>query len=193
MSLLDTLKGLVDPGTSGGLAPSTGQQIVGGIKGTGAPMSVQGLWVAMGGPSSEKETASAVAIAESHCDNNADNNVCCACIMQVNYKAHTQYDRAKLKSDAGYCMQAAVEIWHSQGWGAWQTYTNGAYKSHLGKDCTVGVDEPISTATSAITDPLQAVASFLRMLTQASTWFRVGKVVLGAIILLVVFYLLIRG
>lgn len=216
MSLVDTLKGIGDsiinpgfgavgpagPGTSvtSGLSLATGT--------TKQSMTLTQLWTENGGSPAEATIAAAIAIAESNrgkgctngkcsCNNNVDNKTCCACLWQVNYLAHPQYDKKKLLSDPNYCAKAAVAIKSGQGWGAWQTFTEGTYKKFLGQDCNVTTDPGLGASTAAavsnITDPLQAIANFFYQLGQASTWFRVGKVLLGAILLIAVMYMLIKG
>lgn len=44
------------------------------------------------------------------------------------------FDAKKLTSDASYTANAACAVYKKQGWGAWTTYNNGAYKLYLGKD-----------------------------------------------------------
>ncbi len=108
--------------------------------------------------------------------------------------------------NAGCATRAAFKI--SKGgtdFSQWATYTNGAYKKfYKGKggaaaasgaqtDSPLGnADDAVTGAISALTDPMQAIAGFVGTLFQASTWFRVGKVLLGGIVLIVVAYQLLR-
>ena len=92
-------------------------------------------------PSSEQATASAVCIAESGGNPSA---ACYSCAgvpetslgpFQVNILAHPQYASWDLLGDPNADAQAAYQIWQSSGWGAWSTYTDGAYKQYLGPMC----------------------------------------------------------
>lgn len=50
-------------------------------------------------------------------------------LWQIN-SSHAQFDPQKLVSDPLYNCQAAFSLYHSQGYTAWTTYTNGAYLAH---------------------------------------------------------------
>lgn len=52
-------------------------------------------------------------------------------LWQVHTPAWPQYNASSLTNDPNYNAQAAVQIFLSQGLGAWTTYTNGAYKQYL--------------------------------------------------------------
>lgn len=171
--------------------------------------SAQQAWIDNGGPQNQARIAAAVMKAESGCDNHADNKICCVCAMQVNVKAHPQYKADDLKSNLDTCMKAAVAIWNEQGWAAWQSYTSGAYKKYLGSDCEVKNAYKASFGSTvgghAITggmppsdvvpglSVLGDIANFFHLLTQASTWLRVGKVMLGVLLFAIVIYMLLKG
>lgn len=88
---------------------------------------------------------------------------------------------------------AARKIRETQGWRAWTTYNSGAYKRFLGQNPVIHVaagETPDQTpglnvkdATDAITAPVDAVADFVGLLGQSDTWFRVGKVAFGGLLL----------
>jgi hypothetical protein len=86
-------------------------------------------------------------------------------------------------------------------WSPWTTYKSGAYKEYLqnyktsypGKSTGQKVASgPVGDAVASVTDPLASLVGTLGILFQASTWFRVGKVLLGAVFLIIVAYQLLR-
>jgi len=52
-------------------------------------------------------------------------------IWQIN-SVHSQFNPSLLLSNALYNAKAAVAIYNGSGWGAWTTYTSGAYQRYLG-------------------------------------------------------------
>lgn len=91
--------------------------------------------------------------------------------------------------------KAGAAIKESQGWGAWETYTSGAYRSKMGQDPLITVDKNSLTdnnIVNGVTDTVNAagdVASFVGKLVSAlfdpSTYFRIGKGLLGANLLII--------
>lgn len=73
----------------------------------------------------------AVGLAESGGRVEVVNAIGCVGVWQINAPVHRKYDRRRLASDAAYNCRAALEIYRSQGLGAWSAYTNGAWRKHL--------------------------------------------------------------
>lgn len=162
--------------------------------------------------SDQANIGSAIAMAESggvkNCRNLNTNGSIDRGPFQINNAAHPDVSD-KCAFDLQCAAQAAREIAgggkggavKSLDWSPWTTYKNGAYKQYLknyktsypGKtpiqDVATG---PVGDAVQAVTDPLSSLVGMLGVLFQASTWFRVGKVVLGGVFLLVVAYQLLR-
>ena len=110
---------------------------------------LEGLWDAAGGLLSARETAAAIALAESSGNPSDINNSeypdkpgyhvpvtgaqpeYSVGLWQINLLAHTQYTEEQML-DPFLNAEAAVAI-SNQGtdFGAWSTYANGAYKAHL--------------------------------------------------------------
>lgn len=171
------------------------------------------LYVMAGGSESDAKFMGEVAVGESHCNNKAVSwTGCCRCIWQIHedhyaklgYKDRETFNHA-ITSDPMECARAAVAVMKSQGRGAWQ----GTKYVGTGKDCTVVIDgnsinQNINAAAGnvagAITDPMEAIAAvlkpigdFFKIITSADTWIRVGKVLLGALLLLLAVELLTGG
>jgi hypothetical protein len=53
-------------------------------------------------------------------------------LLQVNRLAHPQFSPEQLRDPVGNA-KAALDVFNRQGLRAWSTYTNGAYKKHLGQ------------------------------------------------------------
>lgn len=100
----------------------------------GSQSTLAALWIRNGGPPAQAATAAAVAMAESGGRMNAtdhdSNGSTDYGLWQIN-SVHG-YNSQRLLSDADYNAQAAVAVWKSSGWGAWTTYTSGAYRQFLG-------------------------------------------------------------
>lgn len=114
------------------------------------PTEALALW-----PPAERDTARAVALAESGGRLDA---LCDSCLgvrersagpWQVNVYAWPQFDPERLRSDWAYTAAAARQVWAVQGWRAWSAYTNGAYRAYLtGTDPTGGaLADPAPEAT----------------------------------------------
>lgn len=160
------------------------------------------LYVMAGGKQEDAKFMGEVAVGESHCNNKAVSwTNCCRCIWQIHelhyqklgYKSKDEFNKA-ITSDPMECARAAVKVMESQGRGAWE----GTKYVGTGRDCTVTIEgnsanQNIAGAVQdAIPDnPLDAVAAvlkpigdFFKIITDPATWQRVGKVLLGAIILI---------
>jgi hypothetical protein len=155
--------------------------------------------------SDKANVGAAIAMAESHgvryCRNLNTNGSIDKGPFQINDRAHPDVPE-KCAFDLQCAAQAAKEISNNgSNWGPWTTYNSGAYKQYLknyktaypGKTTAQDVASgPVGDAVAAVTDPLAGIAGMLGALFQASTWFRVGKVILGALFLIIVGYQLLR-
>lgn len=159
------------------------------------------LYVMAGGKQEDAQFMGEVAVGESHCRNTATSwTGCCHCIWQIHELHAAKFNmskeefKKKLKSDPMFCAEAAVAVMNSQGRGAWE----GTKYVGTGRDCSVTIDGKsvnesiVGGVQDVIPDnPLNAVAAvlkpigdFFKIITDADTWLRVGKVLLGAIILI---------
>ena len=150
---------------------------------------------------SQLDVAMGVVWAESRADNHAK-NYCCTCLFQV-HKVHAagaglseaEFVK-KLEDDPQYCVEQACRVYAEQGWGAWETYTNGSYRKYLGKDADITLSKGTLTGTvgdvaSTVTDPFKDFFSFI---LSPDTWFRIAKTGFGAFILAVgVGFLIVAG
>jgi hypothetical protein len=149
--------------------------------------------VGMGNPS----LMAAIAMAESGGRSDVVNSIGCVGLWQINQpvhvKAHPSWTQAWLKNPLNNAI-AAKSILNSQGLGAWEAYTNGAYKKYysgstvtsaswLG-DVTNGAAQVIPGVGA--TNPLSTAAAGLSMATKAgewistpSNWLRVLYIVAG--------------
>lgn len=93
-------------------------------------------------------------------------------------------------------VKAGKAIKDSQGWGAWETYTNGAYRRKGGQDPLITItdknsltDNNIVNAVTGTVDAtgsaLSALVKFVSALFEPSTYFRLGKGVLGGTLVIV--------
>lgn len=143
----------------------------------------------------------AIAMAESGGNTDSENS-CCVGLWQVNVLAHTQYTRAQMKNPAQN-VQAACAIFKSQGLGAWESFTNGAYKKHtveVEKSLkNAGVGEKVTevgpvpesvvkgaeNAVKGIGSWTKELGAILGFVGSSSGWLRIGKVLLGAVFLII--------
>lgn len=162
------------------------------------------LYVMAGGKKEDAKFMGEVAVGESHCNNKAVSwTRCCRCIWQIHemhyqklgYPDKDSFNKA-ITSDPMECARAAVKVMESQGRGAWQ----GTKYVGTGRDCTVTVDgdsinQSINKAAGDVAnvalDPMEAIAAvlkpigdFFKIITDPATWQRIGKVLLGALLLL---------
>jgi hypothetical protein len=106
---------------------------------------LEGLWIQAGGPKQQAPLMAAIAEAESGGNSDAENPSGATGLWQIlgNPFPGNAYDPA---TNA----KMAVAKYHSQGLGAWSTYTNGAYKAYLSGKTTPDMNIPGSpTATAA--------------------------------------------
>jgi hypothetical protein len=121
--------------------------------------------------------------------------------FQINNKAHPDVTD-QCAHDLVCSANAAYKISNGfTNFQPWTTYKSGAYKANLSKvgSTKLGGDSGFLGSgvgsPSGIPNPLKgidAIASFLGQLFQSSTWFRVGKVVGGALLLLLGLLTLLR-
>lgn len=142
------------------------------------------LWILNGGDNAKADLASAVSMAESS-GIVKNGNYCCkglwAIYLTVN---HVSASCAYTPSCA---TKFAIKLsQNGSDWSAWQAYTDGAYKKFLGKSGIHGTEthttagEIVSGATGGIGD----VVGFIARLFEPSFWLRVGKGILGFLLLI---------
>jgi hypothetical protein len=92
---------------------------------------LRSLWIGAGGPSSQANIAAAVALAESSGRSDAvhvnDNGTVDRGLWQIN----SVHGYGVSSFDPVQNARQAVSIWHGSGWGAWTTFTSGAYLRYL--------------------------------------------------------------
>lgn len=91
--------------------------------------------------------------------------------------------------DAESNAKAGRAILSSQGWGAWETFSNGAYRKYLGQDPMIQLGKSTLTGNVAATvkdalSPLDFLGKIASALVDPSTYFRLGKGALGGIMLI---------
>lgn len=160
-----------------------------------------------GWPANLAPTAAAVSMAESGGDENVVNPTACSpdgdhavglmqvCTVNVGIAGFSSDKDTFKKQMQNYDnnAKAGYAIYQSQGWGAWSTYTSGAYKKHMGQDplLTTGKNSATGAVTGAVSDTVDAatsaaksVAKIVAALFDPSTYFRLGKGILGGILLI---------
>lgn len=155
------------------------------------------------------DIGAAVVMAESHGNAKAHNTNTDGTIdrglWQINSFWHREVSDA-CAYNAGCATRAAFKISRrGTDFSQWSTYTSGAWKQYYkgkgGAAAASGVqsDSPLGNADEVVTDAVDSVGSalsqiagYVSVLFQASTWFRIGKVVLGGVVLIVVAYQLLR-
>jgi hypothetical protein len=106
------------------------------------------------------------------------------------------YDPARLLNDPNYNAKAALAVYQSSGWGAWTTYTSGAYLKYL-----AGAKASVSGQTAAgqqsldkqSTNTPTGLGSWLSDLGITISWKEIGVLFLGGVALILGMYLLVRG
>ena len=87
--------------------------------------------------------------------------------------------------------KAAKCIKDKNGWVPWDTYRNGAYKVHPGFDPMIHIKkDALTSVNNAIAgaignNPLSALADLVSALFNPFTYFRIGKGLLGGVILVI--------
>lgn len=194
---------LFNPDQISGASAAAGQAAThlkpnqGGSGVTLSPLEVAEIW-RTNNPASTRATEIvmvAIAGAESSYREDADNGVA-AGLWGINYHAHPQWSARELY-DPNTNAQAAGSILHSQGLGAWVSYTSGAYRQYLGTARTavsqasrdigggpVGATvSAVGTAASAAWTAATAVPRFLgdlgSLLFTEKGWMRLLKLFAG--------------
>jgi hypothetical protein len=124
----------MDPYHPANMTGSAQSTAGGSSAGTSSTVTLAQLWTDNGGPQNQARTAAAVAMAESGgntqaVDHDSDGSTDYG-LWQIN-SVHG-YDSARLLSDPDYNAKAAVSVYSGSGWGAWTTYTSGAYMKYMG-------------------------------------------------------------
>lgn len=162
-------------------------------------------------------TAVAVALAESGGCADCYNGTCCTGLFQINENhagiLGSPSDRVGFRSwlkDPDHNTRAARQVYEQQGWGAWEAYTNGSYRTFLsraekvrdstgragpGGDLSPGeIVSDLSKlnpvdAFKALVQPLlgvaEAVLAAARWLSDRDNWGRILMVGAGAALLVV--------
>lgn len=93
-------------------------------------------------------------------------------------------------------VKAGKAIKDSQGWGAWETYTNGSYRRFKGQNPRVSINHDKNSLTdNTVVDTAKdltdnagsifgAISKVISALFNPSTYFRLGKGVLGGVLLI---------
>ena len=135
---------------------------------------LQLIWTNAHGDPLQADTMAAIALAESS-GNPADVNMAATegktgswGLWQINGDAHPQFDHASLLNPT-YNAAAAVAVYQSQGLGAWSTYNNGAYKSHLsGATTSSGATSSATSANPSVFT--QVVQTSMNPLVLLNNW-----------------------
>jgi len=172
---------------------------------TQTAQSIASLAAGAGFTGSQVAIATAIALAESggNPDSVGDNGTSFG-LWQIHVPAHPEFKGVNL-FDPATNAHAAYTVYQHQGWGAWSTYNGAAYfKALPAAQAAAGgatlasvpfdpagtarnlLDQTgaVETATSAITQA-GAVTGFIEQLADPATWLRVGKVVIGAVVIMV--------
>jgi hypothetical protein len=152
-------------------------------------------------------TMTAIALAESGGQTSVTNPSSATGLWQVETSAHPQYTQAELET-AETNADAAVSVFGSQGFGAWTTYTSGAYKAYVAT-ATKAVKDPnfissignsIGSVADDVGDVVDAgvsVVDFLGKVTEAlfteKGWIRIIKFLAGVAIAIVALRALFSG
>lgn len=162
------------------------------------PANIKALWLNAGGDPSRADIAVAVALAESGGKTDAQhvntNGTIDRGIWQINsvHGAQSTFDPANNAS-------AAVSISkNGTDWTPWTTFNSGAYKQFLGKSGGTSIGDigsavggaasgAAKTATGVVggaTDALSALGGIAKALLSPDTYFRLGKGLLGGVLLI---------
>jgi len=103
-------------------------------------------------------------------------------------------DRAaceKALKDADTNAKVSKQIKDAQGWTAWETFKNGSWSKYKGRNGMVsnyyknrGIKEVAdATVPDIVSEPVQILSGFVKGITDADTWFRLGKGTLGGVLI----------
>lgn len=105
------------------------------------------------------------------------------CTIHAGTKGIPKTNAREWLEDPANNVKAGREVWRSQGWAAWacpKVETNWDPEITVKKGSAYGA---IADVVDPMVAPFERVAEFFGFLTQASTWLRIGKVIIGAVLL----------
>lgn len=157
------------------------------------------LWVALGGPVTGERgyrVASAVAMAESGGDADAG-NYCCHGLWAFNVSVGVTSMKCALSIICS--TRKAISMSKEMGWQPWEAYTNGMYQRFMntelddalltslpvipGMPIEPGAGVNPGDVVDGVGDVAGAISDIVNALTSTEFWLRVGKVVLGVLLL----------
>lgn len=158
-------------------------------KATLSQTEIAELWIIQGGDPRKADEASAVSMAES--GGRAKVHTPGSCCYGL-YQFHHLYFPVKCAVVPSCATKMAIKLSENgTSWdgGKWEAHENGSYKKFLGKSHVLGQGEGISLRgpeelVGKITDPIAGIVGFLGRLFEPSFWLRVGKGILGFLLLL---------
>lgn len=145
------------------------------------------LWATVNPGNGNPHLMAAIALAESAGEEKAENSIGACGLWQIH-----PYQEGCLNAVTNARM--AGEKLRTQGLGAWETYTNGAYKQFY---TGIATPEPVPTGTAttknaSLLSPVEGGVSLIEkfaklfeFFTTEAGWLRIGKVGLGLLLLLV--------
>jgi soluble lytic murein transglycosylase-like protein len=176
-----------------------------------SPVQIASLWktaykkkTGQDSPDTTTALMTAIALAESGGRSDAYNSSTATGLWQVEVSAHPQYTKAELENPATNA-EAAVEVFTSQGLGAWTTYTSGAYKNYdktagnatLRADVDPGTFDAVADDVKDVVEAPVTIADFLGKVTEAlfteRGWIRILKFVAGVAIAYIALKALFSG
>ena len=140
---------------------------------------LEGLWIQAGGPKPLAPIMAAIAMAESGGNPSAQNPSGATGLWQI---LGNPFPGNAL--DPATNAQMAVAKYHSQGLGAWTTYTSGAYKQFLQGGVAPNTNTNISTTAAtggwgAITGFFSSAGTAIDWLVQPNKQIRILAFILG--------------
>lgn len=140
--------------------------------------------------------AVAVALAESGGRANATNHNTDGTqdtgLMQINDVHHGSETVTAFRNrmlDPVENVKEGKSVFASSGWNAWTTYKNGTYRKFMGRDASITlkkntVFDTAGSVASAVTQPISVIGDLAGALLNPSTYLRVGKGVLGGVLVI---------
>lgn len=144
------------------------------------------LWIYEGGPNEKADEYSAIMMAESGGNARSDSNPCCKGLCQLNVEVGVA--SRKCAMNAGCATKHSIgQSNNGTDWSPWESFTNGSYKKYLGKSGVHGSETTTtlgSAADSVGVPGIGDVVKFVARLFEPSFWLRVGKGLMGFLLLL---------
>lgn len=146
------------------------------------------LWIYEGGDNATADLASAVAMAESGGRAKVNSNPCCKGLYQLNVSVGVS--TFKCAMNAGCATKYTIGLSkNGTAWSPWESYTNGKYKKFLGKSGITASSSHTTLGDAANSvgnalNPFADLVRFIGRLFEPSFWLRVGKGLLGFLLLL---------